>query len=121
MNPIRTPRAHRRAPLRVEVSMESEHNFYTGLSNDISEGGLFIATQHPPCAGEMVDVELNLPEAGHHKIVGIVRWVRIAQDASEGCPAGCGIEWVMIWPEALERIAAFVANRDTIFFFSEAA
>jgi len=116
MNTHRQLRSHTRAPLHVEVSLESDHNFWTGLTNDISEGGLFVATYDPPRVGEVIDVELDLPGAGHHKVEGVVRWVRDAVIASDGNPPGCGVQWLTIAPEALEAIAAFVAHRDTIFY-----
>ena len=37
-------RAAERFDLEVKVDLESDHNFYTGLTQNISAGGLFIAT-----------------------------------------------------------------------------
>ncbi len=37
-------RASERFDLEVKVDLESDHNFYTGLTQNISAGGLFIAT-----------------------------------------------------------------------------
>ena len=39
-------RAAERFDLEVKVDLESDHNFYTGLTQNISAGGLFIATHH---------------------------------------------------------------------------
>jgi len=36
-------RAHVRHDVELEVSLESESNFYMGLTENLSEGGLFIA------------------------------------------------------------------------------
>ena len=40
--------------------MTSEHNFYVGFTEDISEGGLFIATDEPLEPGSPVTFELGL-------------------------------------------------------------
>ena len=39
-------RAAERFDLEVKVDLESDHNFYTGLTQNISSGGVFIATHH---------------------------------------------------------------------------
>ena len=110
-------RAHVRAPLEVEVTLESEHNFYTGISNDISEGGVFVATHTPPPVGAAVELSLVLPgSAEEFAIVGRVCWVRDLDAACEGCPPGCGIEWVQISPAAVALIQRFVSRRDTILY-----
>ena len=44
-----------RVPFTVEVSVASEHNFFTGFTSNISEGGVFIATDLPPPLGTIVE------------------------------------------------------------------
>ena len=44
-------RREKRAPLEVEVSLESENNFYSGITGNVSRGGVFIATYTPPPKG----------------------------------------------------------------------
>ena len=110
-------RVHERAPLEVEVTLESENNFYAGITNDVSEGGVFVATVVPPPVGAWVALTLRLGEEGPSwHVCGEVRWVRDVDAACEGCPPGCGIRWRFIPDEALEAIHAFVAGRDTILF-----
>ena len=52
-------RSKSRASLSVEVSEISEHNFYTGISGAIEEGGLFIATHENHQAGTLIDLTLS--------------------------------------------------------------
>ncbi len=110
-------RFHTRAPLDVEITLESEHNFYCGLANDISEGGIFVATYDAPTVGTMVNMDLKLPGTSRSwRVLGIVRWLRELRASCDGCPPGCGIEWVDIPESALSAIGDFVERRDTILY-----
>jgi Tfp pilus assembly protein PilZ len=110
-------RAHERALLEVAVTLESDNNFYAGITNDISEGGVFIAMDHPPPIGREIGFDLRLHEDGPvWQVIGLVRWVRTMDAACDGFPAGCGVEWVWIPARALTAIGAFVARRETVFW-----
>ena len=110
-------RAHERVPLEIAVSMESEHNFYAGITDNISEGGLFVATVVPPPCGSTVDLMLSLPGYDQpFRLRGIVRWIREPQASCDGMPPGCGIQWVQMSREALMAIHDFVQRRETILF-----
>jgi uncharacterized protein (TIGR02266 family) len=111
-------RAFERAPLDVEVTVESENNFYSGIANDISEGGVFIATIMPPVVGTEISFALRLYDENSPTwhVTGVVRWIRSFEAACDGCPPGCGIQWRNIPAAALREIANFVAQRDTILF-----
>lgn len=104
-----------RVPIAVEVTMESDHNFYAGMTNNISEGGVFVANPKPPKVGAKVELELALEQLPvRFTIKGEVRWIR-EFDADE-MPAGCGIRFVEISQHAIEAIRAFIAKRDTLFY-----
>lgn len=111
-------RAHERKLMEVEVTLESANNFYTGVTNDISEGGVFIAIDDPPPVGQELGFDLRLEGADGPcwHVIGVVRWVRTLDAACDGYPAGCGLEWFFIPPRALRAIAAFVARREAVFF-----
>ena len=53
-------RAAERFDLEVTVDLESDHNFYTGLTQNISSGGVFIATQaalkHMKSGGRIISI-----------------------------------------------------------------
>ncbi len=48
-------RKHTRITLKTEVHLGSESNFYTGFTNDISEGGVFISTHAVFTRGQIID------------------------------------------------------------------
>lgn len=110
-------RTHERVPIEIAVSMESENNFYAGITDNISEGGVFVATVTPPPRGTVLDLLLSLP--GHEapfQVRGVVRWLRDPQASCEGMPPGCGIQWLEMSRETLMAIHNFVQRRETILF-----
>lgn len=110
-------RAHERVAIEVEVNLSSEHNFYSGITSDLSEGGVFVATHVTAKIGEQLSMDLRLPgSAQTYRIEGIVRWVRDLRVESEGSPPGFGMQFVGLSPDALDAIHRFVAQRDSIFF-----
>lgn len=110
-------RAHERIAIEVEVDLSSEHNFYSGITSDLSEGGVFVATHMPAQIGERLAMNLRLPgSAETFRVEGIVRWVRELRVAIEGVPPGFGMQFTELSPDALDAIHRFVAQRDSIFF-----
>ena len=109
-------RQHQRVALELEVSMSSENNFYAGITDNISEGGIFVATYTPPARGTEVEMTLNLPGSAPFTLKGIVRWIRDVDQAALGddTPAGCGIQWIDIPAGAVAAITKFIAARDTM-------
>ena len=107
-----------RVPHEVEVTLESDHNFFTGVTSNLSEGGVFIATANPPAIGSEVGFELVLG-GERFLVLGVVRWVRDERAASSGAPAGCGVKWVHLEDGALDAIHRFIGVRETDFYEDE--
>jgi uncharacterized protein (TIGR02266 family) len=100
-------RASPRVPLEVDVSFTSESHFFVGLTGDLSEGGLFVATWRQLSVGTQVDVALSLPD-GILTACGHVRWMRHATEA--GAP-GVGLSFDELGERDRARIEAFCAAR----------
>lgn len=105
-------RQHRRVDLHVEITLESDSNFYAGVSNNVSEGGVFVASHAAPPVGATVTLSLGLPGTGRFTLAGIVRWVR-DDEVCHGALAGCGIQWIDLPTDARHAIEHFVRSRDT--------
>jgi uncharacterized protein (TIGR02266 family) len=108
-------RAHERVPLEVEVTLESDHNFYTGLTSDISVGGLFVATHALWPVGTRVCVHLKLP--GFERALHVnaeVRWIRDGRFST--LPSGIGVRFEDLPGDMLLALTRFVQDRDTIFY-----
>jgi type IV pilus assembly protein PilZ len=105
-----------RVVLKTAVTFSSESNFYTGFLDNISEGGLFIATYHPAQLGTMMQVEFSLPDDGEPiSVEAEVRWVRETQSDS-AVPPGIGLRFVNLPVAERDRIESFAKRRDTIFY-----
>ncbi|MBN2573488.1 MAG: TIGR02266 family protein [Deltaproteobacteria bacterium] len=114
------PKERRSAPryaVVVEVTFDSEHNFYTGLTQDLSNSGLFVATQSACPIGERVHVKMTLPTApAPVEALTEVRWVRTRDVPGGGGKAGLGLMFVQMSSQAKEAVKAFLQQRESIFF-----
>jgi uncharacterized protein (TIGR02266 family) len=109
-------RRHNRAELSVEVSLESEHNFFVGFSENISEGGLFISTHSLREMGSKIRLTFHLPLRDTPVTVdAVVRWVRLYSETSDG-PPGLGLQFVDLSPEDALAIRSFVERRAPLFW-----
>jgi uncharacterized protein (TIGR02266 family) len=109
-------RAHRRYRIELEVSLNSDSNFYMGLTQNLSHGGLFVATHVVQPIGTDVDIALRIPtSAGLLALRGTVRWVREFAETLEA-PPGMGVEFEELSEEASRVIAEFLATRTPLFF-----
>jgi uncharacterized protein (TIGR02266 family) len=106
-----------RYAVAVAVTFESDHNFYTGLTSDLSGGGLFVATHQIRSVGERVQLHFTLPTLREPiEAVTEVRWVRATPMPSGGGEAGMGLQFLQLAPQAKEAIKAFLKKRDSLFF-----
>jgi uncharacterized protein (TIGR02266 family) len=101
------------AEFEVRVTLVSEHNFIMGRSENISEGGLFMATDEVRALGSLARIELSLPNSSEPiGATGEVRWVRPAG----ALPAGIGFRFLELSEPDIEAIRRFVAEREPIFW-----
>jgi len=104
-----------RAAIEVDIGFHSETNFYTGWSEDLSDGGLFVATYHLLRVGTELTVSFILP--GGHPITtqARVRWIREPRNPDAEQP-GMGVEFEQLDPQDRAMIMRFVAKRPPLFF-----
>jgi len=114
-------RSSERFDLEVKVDLESDHNFYTGLTQNISAGGVFIATNHIRRIGDRITLKFTLP--GSEKTIDVdteVRWIRenSALQRIEGAQ-GMGVRFINLTPEASAAINGFLESRDSLYYDDE--
>lgn len=115
--PVSSRRAERRSAGRVacvlRVEFTEQTHFFAGLTQDISEGGLFVATYRVLPVGTAVVFGFELPDGARITAHGEVRWVR-PPGSSEERP-GLGIAFTELSPEAMRQISAFCATRPPLY------
>lgn len=96
-----------RIGLCADVSGASQTNFFAGLSENISESGVFVATMSPPPVGEGVHLKVTVNGDTTRSVVvkGVVRWHRTDET---GSATGCGIQFHDVGPDAMRAIAALM-------------
>ena len=93
-----------RVSLEVVITGTSATNFFVGLSENVSAGGVFVSTLSAPSVGAPVELRLKLGQSSDEDrvIAGVVRWHRLDD---EGQCTGCGVEFL----GRDEQLAALVA------------
>ncbi len=111
--------ADRRSQTRVfidtEVSFESDSNFYTGFTEDLSDGGLFVATYNLRPVGTVIEMSFTLADGYVINTQGVVKWVRDLNEGSDALP-GVGIEFEQLEDPDKAAIDKFINRRDPIFY-----
>jgi uncharacterized protein (TIGR02266 family) len=100
-------RAATRVHVDAEVSLVSASNFFAGLTRNLSNGGVFVATLRRLPVGTPVDLVLTLPD-GPVATRGRVCWVR---ESTEGVAPGIGVMFEGLSDDDRVRIEAFCARR----------
>ena len=109
-------RTSKRFPFEINVDIVSEHNFYAGLSLNISEGGLFVATHVEYPVGTKLEIRLLLPgDEEPTAIMTEVRWVRPHNENADGS-AGMGLRFLDMAPTVMAKIHRFAQNRDPLYY-----
>ena len=107
-------RASPRTSLVVELHLASDSHFFSGLSGDISEGGVFVSTYRDLATGTPVDLEFSLPGSDRvMKARGEVRWHR---SASPDVPPGVGIAFEELADEDRALIHRFCTLRPPLYY-----
>lgn len=103
-------RQHPRVRMAVDVNFQSENNFFSAKTRDISAGGLFIDTAANVPIGTTIRVDLHLLKS-RLRLMAEVAWVLLDDD---GESIGVGVRFLDV-PEAdRQRIQAFMGLRDAM-------
>ena len=106
-------RNFQRFQVDLELSMQSESTIWIGHAENVSDGGVFVATKELKPIGTEVEMTIKLP--GNLLPVwalGVVCWIR--DTGKSDTPLGMGIQFRLIADEALRRIRDFVRERQAL-------
>jgi uncharacterized protein (TIGR02266 family) len=110
-------RQFERKPIKVEVGLHTETNFFKGFTEDISEGGIFICTYDIKRRGEIVEIEFNLPDENEViRVKGEVRWIRQLNSLDPDTVPGMGLLFIDLSPDHKKMIEKFIKRREPLFY-----
>ena len=109
-------RATQRMAVEVDVGFESESQFYTGFTQDISHGGLFVATYDLKEIGTEIAISFNLPEGHLVSCLGVVRWTRIFNPTTPDVYPGLGVQFRDLTDEDRQAIETYLRERPAMFW-----
>lgn len=111
----REARGHDRVELQVAVTGVGDDNFFVGFSENISEGGVYVATMCPPAVGEVIELSIALGPTNVIQVRGECRWHRTNEI---GEAIGCGVRFSALGPreEAMLQAAMERSERSPLFF-----
>jgi uncharacterized protein (TIGR02266 family) len=105
-------RADPRYEARLVASLDIGDAGYVGVTENLSESGIFVCTTARPAIGSEVSLLIALPDLALVRAHGTVRWLRSASPL-EGRPAGMGIRFDQLSPLDAVRIHEFVQARQS--------
>ncbi len=101
-----------RTALEVEISLGSDSHFYTGLTNDVSEGGVFVVTYATFAVGDEIAVQFQLPTCTVQARAR-VRWTR---PLTEHAPPGVGLGFVELADADRHELERFCHARAPLYY-----
>ncbi len=105
-----------RIGLNADIGIQSENNFYTGFSEDISEGGIFITTYDSKPLGTKMNLTFTLPNGYVVMAKGAVKWLREFNQMTPEMKPGMGIQFDELSPEDKTQIDMYIKTEGTMFY-----
>jgi uncharacterized protein (TIGR02266 family) len=106
-------RASARLEARLVASVELSNGCHVGFTENLSEGGAFVATRAPHNVGDEVGLVIALPDLALIRARGTVRWLRTPCQ-KDGTSAGMGVRFERLSPLDAVRIQDFMATRRSL-------
>ena len=102
--------------VQTQLSMSTDHNFYLSFSENIEEGGIFVATFEPRPIGTKVVVNFKLP--GDHRVAarGLVQWVREYNPLNLDTAPGMGVKFTDLEEKDRAAIEKYLDRREPSFY-----
>ena len=103
-------RVHQRRPYRTEVVFEDElgEGLFYVYSEDVSMGGIFLASVIPLRIGTMIFISFHLP--GHRRPIRMTGEVVRITDPNQAGMKGMGVRFVGITELARKRLEEFLSE-----------
>jgi len=115
---LQEARQRHRSATRVEarVDLSGETTFYAGFADDLSDGGLFVATVDVLPIGTPVTLCFQLPCGHRATVTGDVAWVREPQSFDDDLRPGMAIAFDGLDARDRAPILRFLRHRPPLFW-----
>lgn len=98
-----------RVPSHLEVTFSDEGRFERAYLRNISEGGVYIATEHPFECGHRFHLTLHIARTGERLDLQVqVVWVNRNPSPRSGLDPGVGVAWLSLDPASKQAIKNIV-------------
>ena len=102
-------REHPRQDVELDAGLGAAHHIYSGLVENLSESGAFVATHLLRPVGEVVELSVYETDGGVLLSgLGEVRWIR-SHDERSGLPPGMGLKFLELDPGAEAAFASLLS------------
>ena len=108
-----------RAQFEISVGVSTKHRVVVGLVDNLSTGGLFIATDQELKKGDTVEVKFTIPGVAHSfDKKGEVAWIRPYDELGNdrNAQAGAGVRLLDLTDDEKHMLNAFIDEHDPMFF-----
>lgn len=99
-----------RVEARLQVQFVYADGYFELETEDISVGGLFIATEHLLPVGERIRLVLQF-SGGRSALKTVAEVARVVDQPAEGMPTGLGVRFVNMSSQELDQVREFLAER----------
>ncbi len=99
-----------RVDARLKVKFVFAEGFFELRTEDLSLGGMFIATDHLVPQGEKVRLVLQVP-GEQPPVKAVAEVVRVVEESTPGQPAGLGVRFLELTKEGLGSIQRFLGKQ----------
>jgi len=114
--PADARRSMQRIAIEADIGFQSDTNFFTGFTEDISTGGIFIATFDYQPIGSKMMINFTLPDGHLITSEGTVRWVREYNDSTPNVEPGMGVQFESLNSRDMDTINGFLTQREPLFY-----
>lgn len=110
----RNPRVAEEVEVDFEVSMEGPHNFFNGFTQDISRGGVFLATHQIYPIGTEIKMSFTI-ENRRIDVETVVKWVKNPENTAEDDSPGMGLQFRNLDGDDKTFIDNFIKKKEPMF------
>lgn len=102
-------RQHKRYDVKMHVDVSSDDTFLFTYVSNISEMGIFLASEDPMPVGTKLELRFNPIELDEIiEVEGEVMWVNPVRDGDESQSPGMGVKFINVGDEQREKIVQLV-------------